>query len=84
MLPWLSAVHREHIKPVKHDGYGKFAAGVEQVESGEHGEKYSLPGSMAAIRCAIHDSIAHEQQMKQRWPKHWFSPHLFIPCNTID
>jgi hypothetical protein len=85
MLPWLSAIRREYIKPVKHHGYGKFAAGIEQLaETGEHGEKFSLPGSMAAIRSAIHDSNALEQQMKEAWAQHWFSPHIFVPCNTID
>lgn len=85
MLPWLAAVGKGYIKPVKHDGYGKFAAGIEHLaETGEHGQKYSLPGSMAAIRSAVHDSITHECRMKQEWPEHWFSPHIFIPCNTID
>lgn len=85
MMPWQAALRREYIKPIKHHGYGKFAAGIEQLaESGAHGEKHSLPGSMATIRTAIHDSLNHERQLRQSWPEHWFSPHIFVPCNTID
>lgn len=83
MLSWDAAVQRGYIKPVPHDGYGKFVAAVEQLEqTGKHGEKYSLPGTMTAIRNAIHDSINLENRMKEAWPEHWFSPHIFIPCNT--
>jgi hypothetical protein len=39
---------------------------------------------MATIRLAIADSINHEMQMRERWPQYWYSPHIFIPCNTID
>lgn len=84
LLSWAAACQRGYIKPTKYDGFGRFSAAIEQLEDGYHGEKYSLPGSMAAIRSAIHDSIKHEQQMRQKWPETWFSPHIFVPCNTID
>jgi hypothetical protein len=26
--------------------------------------------------------LPHERKMRQLWPSHWFSPHIFVACNT--
>jgi hypothetical protein len=83
MLPWSSALQRGYVREVRHHGFGRLVAAVEQVqEDGTHGEKHSLPGTQSAIRQAIEDSISHEQRMRQLWPSLWFSPHIFVVCNT--
>jgi hypothetical protein len=84
MLSWDEASDFGYIKPIRHAGHGKFSAGVEQLSPGSHNVKYSLPGSMSAIRQAIGDILALESQMKNEWPDHWFSPHMFVPCSTAD
>jgi len=84
MLPWQSALDRGYVQAVKHDGFSRDVSGVEHLEKGAHGEKYSLPGTMSAIRQAVHDCIEHEREIRQKWSSHWFSPHIFVACNGID
>jgi hypothetical protein len=84
MMPWDAALRAGYIKPIKHAGHGKFSAGIEHLSPGSHNTKHSLPGSMSAIRQAIDDILILERQTKNEWPDHWFSPHMIVPCNTVD
>jgi Type III restriction enzyme, res subunit len=84
MLPWKEALAQGFVQPISHDGFSRMVSGIEQAELGKHGERYSLPGSMATIRRAIADCDALERKMRQTWPDDWFSPHILVVCNTID
>src|SRR4029077_8738814 len=84
MLPWEEAITRHYIRPITHDGFARYERGEEKQGTGQHGERYSLPGSMAAIRAAIQDCELLESEMKQTWSEDWYSPHILVVCNTIE
>ena len=84
LLTWQEAKDQHFIQPITHDGYSRWERAVEVRGEGQHGEKHSLIGAMAAIRAAIKDANELEQRMKQAWPDHWYSPHIAVYCSTRD
>jgi hypothetical protein len=84
LLSWQDAKIRHFIQPITHDGYTRWERAVEVRGEGQHGEKHSLIGAMAAIRAAVKDASELEQRMKLAWPDHWYSPHIAVYCSTRE
>ena len=84
ILTWKDAKAQGFVKAIPHEGYS-YHEGLETKEAqGQHGDRYSLPGAMTAIKTAIHDIISEEQQMKRLFPDDWFSQHMMVFCNSIE
>jgi hypothetical protein len=81
---WEDGLKTGFIRPVPHSAYVEGNAGQITNVDGTHGDKYSAPGAMAAIRSAIDDAAHLTLRMHEKLPDTWYDPHLLIKCSSIE
>lgn len=81
-VPWEEAIRDGHVRAFSHKAYSELTAGVEALKVGQHFDRHSLPGAWAAVSAAMEDCRRVEQDMRQQWPAHWYSPHILIVCDS--
>jgi hypothetical protein len=82
LLPWDSAEEKGFVRKILHEDYDVLSGSKTIHLKGKHRDNRSLPGSVAAIRAAIIDCNALEQDMRRAWPEHWYSPHILVKCSS--
>jgi hypothetical protein len=84
LLTWERAKKQGYIQPIDHNGFARWEAAVEVRGEGQHGERHSLPGAMAAIRKAIEDADQFDRQMRADWIDDWYNRAIGVFCTTRE